>query len=243
MAEKEIENLDKAEEEQSSPLTEDEIKDFVDEYAYQQALIDLVNEGEETPPEEQDDSKIKMKIKESPILAKNFAAKSLEELEREETAQKIELTAKKFNNIPKEKLRLFNNPYCYLTLNQLTRDFLFKSFRTLDFCILYNLHGNIVDNFYDIPNTEKFAFLIDYATSIRNEDKLIQFIKNFEKRKADKQVKVTQIIDEFPGRKIQEFKLSYFKIRDEVLEKSQIFPNEEEDDEDKKLKKLRDMRA
>jgi hypothetical protein len=51
MAERELENLDKEgggddDDEKSQPVTEDDLKDFVDEYAYQQAIIDIVTEGD-----------------------------------------------------------------------------------------------------------------------------------------------------------------------------------------------------
>lgn len=68
---------------------------------------------------------------------------------------------------------------------------LFKSFRALDFVIMYNMKGEVIDNFYDIPNEETYAFLIDYSTSIKDDLRLREFIVNFEKLKLDNMVKVT----------------------------------------------------
>ena len=58
LAEKEIENLDKegGGDDDSQPVTEDELKEFVDEYAYQQAIIDIVTEGDS---QEEDDNRSK----------------------------------------------------------------------------------------------------------------------------------------------------------------------------------------
>ena len=91
---------------------------------------------------------------------------------------------------------------------------LFKSFRALDFVILYNMKGDVIDNFYDIPNEETHAFLIDYHTSIKDNARLREFIINFEKLIQDNMVKITQIVDDFPVQRIRELHLKDFKIKD-----------------------------
>src|SRR5690349_1897688 len=104
-------------------------------------------------------------------------------------------------------MKIFHNPLCYISLNQLTRDLLFKSFSALDFCALYNMYGEQVDNLYDIPNSHKYAFLSDYDTSLRHDEQLVQFIKGFDKKLSENAIKVQQILENFPTKKTQELKL------------------------------------
>ena len=109
---------------------------------------------------------------------------------------------------------------------------LFKSFRALDFVILYNMRGDVIDNFYDIPNEETYAFLIDYHTSIKDNARLREFIINFEKLIQDNMVKITQIVDDFPVQRIRELHLKDFKIKDS------FFEEEDQNTEEAKLKKF-----
>jgi len=132
----------------------------------------------------------------------------------------------------RNRIKIFQNAYTYLSVNQLKRDLSFKSFGVLEYSALFNVRGEEVANFQDIPNSMKEAFLVDDAT-LEKQGALVKWIGTFHEKLEDKLIKVKSIIEHFPLKQAKVIKLKQIKKRDELHE------SETEMDRDRQLKELR----
>ncbi|CDW78036.1 UNKNOWN [Stylonychia lemnae] len=214
IAEKELENF---EQEENNGVTEEEFKQFVKD-VYQQTLIDIVNEGcssdeDENQKQEQDDASQVSETtaqKEYSYNRKLNIVDNLGQFERVSTQTREQLLKGNKNS----RLRIFQHPFCYLSVTQLTRDLLFKSFSSLEVYQLYSQNGQILDHFHEIPNNQKYAFLVDFETSTKEGEKLHKFITTFNPDVEDPVIKLNNLLENFPVSRTRELKLNAFRIRE-----------------------------
>eukprot|EP00347_Sterkiella_histriomuscorum_P008976 403343006 len=228
IAEREVEHF---EEEENNGVTEDEFRQFVQD-VYQQTLIDIVNEGDSD--EDQIDQKSLLHKDEA--SSTNQLSETLTQQEQSfQRRLNIVDNLGNFNKVSDQtreqllkgqknsRLKIFQNPYCYLSVTQLTRDLLFKSFSGLEVYQLYSRAGQILEHFHEIPNSQKHAFLVDYDTTSKEAEKLHHFITNFNPDSIDLSLRVIPLIENFPQTKTKEIKLCNFKIREAFFDDDEDF--------------------
>ncbi len=80
-----------------------------------------------------------------------------------------------------------------------------------------------VEQFHEIPNSQKIAFLVDIDTCRNDAERLHNFIIKFDPKAIDHNVKVVSMISNFPEQKTRQMKLMQFKVRDAFFDDDEDF--------------------